>query len=70
MFPSEIILAQAEERHVPVMVVKDDTLSTVEKTERVFGRIRVRDSRKMNRAIELVDQNIDYSNLYKKLGLR
>lgn len=70
MFPSEIILAQAEEHHVPVMVVKDDTLSTVEKAERVFGRIRVRDSRKMARAIELVDQNIDYSNLYKKLGLR
>ena len=30
MVPSEIILAKAEERHVPVMVVKDDTLTTVE----------------------------------------
>lgn len=69
LFPSEIILAQAEDRHVPIMVVNDDTLTTVEKTERIFGRIRVRDKRKMNRAIELVDQYLDFPILYKKLGL-
>jgi BioD-like phosphotransacetylase family protein len=70
LYPSEIILAQAEEKNVPVLVVKDDTLTTVEKTERVFGRLRVRDKRKMNRAIELVDQYLDFPLLYKKLGFR
>ena len=51
------------------MVVKDDTLTTVEKTERIFGRLRVRDKRKMNRAIALVDQHLDFPILYKKMGL-
>jgi BioD-like phosphotransacetylase family protein len=69
LFPSENILARAEEHNIPVMVVKDDTLTTVEKTARIFGRIRVRDKRKMNRALELVDQYLDFPILYKKLGL-
>lgn len=69
LYPNEIILAQAEERHIPVLVVKDDTLTTVEKTERIFGRLRVRDKRKMTRAIELVDEYINFPMLYKNLGL-
>ena len=69
MYPSEIILAQAEEHHVPVMVAKDDTQATVEKVERIFGRIRVRDKRKVNRAVELVAQHVDFTVLYQKLGL-
>jgi uncharacterized protein len=69
MYPNEIILAQAEEHHVPVMVAKDDTQATVEKVERIFGRIRVRDKRKVTRAVELVSQHIDFPVLYQKLGL-
>ncbi|MEW5802225.1 MAG: phosphotransacetylase family protein [bacterium] len=69
MYPSEIILAQAEEHHVPILVAKDDTLATVEQVERIFGRIRVRDKRKVSRAIELIDQHIDFPALYRKTGL-
>jgi hypothetical protein len=68
-YPSEIILAQAEERHVPILLAKDDTQAAVEKTARLFGRLRVRDQRKLDRAIELIDQYIDFAALYKKTGL-
>ncbi|MCL6584218.1 MAG: phosphotransacetylase family protein [bacterium] len=69
LYPSELILVQAEEHHVPVMVAKDDTQATVEKVERIFGRIRVRDQRKVARALELIDQCIDFPTLYRKIGL-
>ncbi|MEW6381665.1 MAG: phosphotransacetylase family protein [bacterium] len=69
LYPSDLILVQAEEHNVPVMVAKDDTQATVEKVERIFGRIRVRDQRKVNRAVELIDQRIDFPLLYKKIGL-
>ncbi len=70
LYPNDLILAKAEEQNVPMMVVRDDTLTAVEKTEGIFNRLRVKDKRKINRAIELVDQYLDFPILYKKLGLR
>jgi len=69
LYPNEIIITQAEERHVPIMIVKRDTLSTIEECERILGRIRIRNERKMRRAIDLVKERIDFERIYEKLGL-
>ena len=47
-----------------------DTLSTVEECERIFGRLRIRDERKVRRAIDLVNERIDFGRIYEKLGLK
>jgi BioD-like phosphotransacetylase family protein len=69
LYPNEIIITQAEERHVPIMIVKMDTLSTIEECERILGRIRIRDERKVRRAVDLVKERIDFERMYEKLEL-
>jgi BioD-like phosphotransacetylase family protein len=69
LYPNEIIINQAEERHVPIMIVKKDTLSTIEECERILGRIRIRDERKLKRGVELVKERIDLERIYEKLEL-
>ncbi|MGA1791701.1 MAG: phosphotransacetylase family protein [bacterium] len=69
LYPNEIIINQAEERHVPIMIVTKDTLSTIEECERVLGRMRIRDERKLKRAVDLVKERIDFERIYEKLEL-
>jgi hypothetical protein len=62
--PNDLILSRAVERGVPVLLVPDDTLTTVEKLEGVLGRIRIREERKVARARQLVDGYLDYAALH------
>jgi len=69
LFPSDIIISRAEERDVPMIVVKDDTLTAVEKIESLLRRLRVSGKKKVARAVELVNQEINFRSLYDKLGI-
>jgi hypothetical protein len=69
LFPSDIIISRAEERDVPMIVVKEDTLTTVEKIESLLKRLRVSGKKKVARAVELVNQEINFRSLYDKLGI-
>ena len=69
LFPNDIIVSRAEEREVAMIVVKDDTLTTVEKIENLLKRLRVSGKRKVARAVELVNKEINFPSLYKKLGI-
>jgi hypothetical protein len=52
--PNEIILARAREKGVAVLTVPDDTMSAVERFERLLGRLRIREPEKIRRGVELV----------------
>jgi len=69
LFPSDIIISRAEERDVPMIVVKGDTLTTVEKIESLLRRLRVSGKKKIDRAVELVNREINFRSLYEKLGI-
>jgi len=69
LVPNDIIVSRAEEREVPMIVVKEDTLTTVEKIESLLRRLRVSGRRKVARAVELVNREIDFHSLYDKLGI-
>jgi BioD-like phosphotransacetylase family protein len=69
LYPNETIIAKAEERNVPIMVVQRDTYSVVEQVEDIMSRLRIRDERKINRAIQLVDEEFDFALLYERLGI-
>ncbi|MBN2374376.1 phosphotransacetylase family protein [bacterium] len=69
LYPNDIIINQAEERNVPIMIVKNDTFSTIEECERILGRIRIRDERKVKRAVDMVREHIQFERVYEILGL-
>jgi len=67
--PSEMVIGKAMMAGVPILVVREDTLTTVEKVEGAFGRITFRGEKKIERARELLDANFNYKMLYEQLGL-
>jgi len=69
LYPNSLILARAEELRVPVLSVSVDTLTAVEIIERMLGRLRVREPKKIHRAVALVDRHLDLKKLRKSLGV-
>lgn len=69
LHPSPVIADRARQIGVPIILVMDDTLTTVEKMEDVLGSMRVRESKKIKRAKELFEQNFDFEKLYTLIGL-
>ncbi|MCZ7567563.1 MAG: phosphotransacetylase family protein [Ardenticatenaceae bacterium] len=61
--PSPVILGRAEEVGVPIVVVRHDTLTTVEIAEQYFGKIRFHQPQKLRRFIRLFEGRMDFSRL-------
>lgn len=70
LYPNDLILAKAEERGVPVMIVRDDTYTVAQKIQRLGGRLRLKETEKVARAIKAVGAHLDFGLLYRKLGLQ
>jgi hypothetical protein len=68
--PSLRVINRADERQVPILVVPDDTLTTVERAEQLFGRVRFHQPIKLQRFSSLMDEHFDYERLYVALGLQ
>jgi len=66
---NDVILSRAQQAGVPVMVVPGDTLETVEKFEAMMGRLSIREKTKLDHAIKIMDEYVDYDALFSKLGL-
>ncbi|MGQ9599393.1 MAG: phosphotransacetylase family protein [Anaerolineae bacterium] len=67
--PSPIIVGRAEEVGVPMILVRQDTLSTVEVIGRFFGKTRFHLGKKVERFEELLGDRFDFDQLYAALGL-
>lgn len=67
--PSPIIQGRAEELGVPLILAKQDTLSVVEIIQPYFGRLRLREPRKIARLEEIMNERFDFSSLYTELGI-
>ncbi|MCR4407723.1 MAG: phosphotransacetylase family protein [Anaerolineae bacterium] len=66
--PSPLILSQAEDLGVPLILVKPDTLTVVEEIERIFGRSRFHQERKIVKFEQLLEKHFDYETLWAELG--
>lgn len=69
IYPTDQVLDQAEACGVPIILVPDETLTTVDQAELLFGRVRFHQSSRLRRFIELMDAHFDYTRLYEALGL-
>lgn len=67
--PSPIILGRAEEVGVPMILVRQDTLSAVEVIERFFGKTRFHLQKKVRRFSEMLEDRFDFDQLYAGLAL-
>ena len=70
LYPNDVILGRAQEKEVPVLVVRSDTLQTVEQCERLFGHLSLNSERKLHRVEEIVETEISFQRLYKAMGLK
>lgn len=67
--PNPIILSRAEEIGVPMILVRTDTLTTIESISSFFGRTRFHQPKKMERFRELISERFNMSELLADLGL-
>ncbi|HOQ98501.1 MAG TPA: phosphotransacetylase family protein [Anaerolineae bacterium] len=70
LHPSPIILGRAEEVGVPIMLVRKDTLTTVEIIEQFFGRTRFHQPKKIQRFEHLLETSMNFGELYADMGIR
>jgi BioD-like phosphotransacetylase family protein len=67
--PSPIIVGRAEEVGVPMILVRQDTLTAVETIERYFGKTRFHQEKKVQRFEEMLEDRFDFDRLYEALEL-
>ncbi|MHB0878698.1 MAG: phosphotransacetylase family protein [Anaerolineae bacterium] len=68
--PNPIILSRAEEIGVPMILVKPDTLTTVEAISSFFGRTRFHQAKKVERFRELMAERFDADEFFADLRVQ
>jgi BioD-like phosphotransacetylase family protein len=69
IYPSAVIVKRAQQLGVPLLLAPHDTLATVERIERITGRLRVREAAKVERAQALFREHVDMGRLRALAGL-
>lgn len=68
--PAPEVIDRAADLAVPIILVPDDTLTTVDRAEHLFGGVRFHQESKLRRFTELMDASFDFPRLYQILGMR
>ncbi len=68
--PSPLVVKQAEEFGVTVILTRSNTMETIEAIERVFGKTRLGETAKLKQFQSLLDQHCDFKKMYKALGIK
>ncbi|MBN1139575.1 MAG: phosphotransacetylase family protein [Anaerolineae bacterium] len=69
LHPSPLIIKQAEEFNVAVLLVRTNTLETVEAIERIFGKTRLGQVAKLQKFEALLAEHVDLDRLCRVLHL-
>jgi BioD-like phosphotransacetylase family protein len=67
--PSPLIIKHANELGVAILLVRENTMETVEVIENIHGKTRLGQPDKLNRFIELVETHVDIDGLIDCIGL-
>jgi uncharacterized protein len=63
--PSATVLSVAESKGVPLVLVDMDTLTAVERTEKLIGQMRVHDTDRLNRFRRRMTEHLDLDRLFE-----
>lgn len=67
--PSPMVVRQAESMNVPVLLVKENTMETVEAIEGAYGKTRLGQAEKLQTFVELVEGQVDLGPVRSALGI-
>jgi BioD-like phosphotransacetylase family protein len=67
--PSPLIVKQAEDFGVAVLLVRENTMETIEAIERIFGKTRLGQPDKLAEFESILADNMDFDRLYRHLKL-
>jgi hypothetical protein len=67
LHPNNLIIKQAENMCVPILLVPGNTMETVEALDRIFGKTRLGQKEKLDKFLAYVKENIDLERLDKAL---
>jgi BioD-like phosphotransacetylase family protein len=70
MQPSPLILSRAEEAGVAVVMVKHDTMTTVQRAEEAFAKTRFHQPKKIQRFEHMLNERFDFGRFYRDLNLQ
>ncbi|MFC2049662.1 DRTGG domain-containing protein [Chloroflexota bacterium] len=68
--PSPAVVSQAEEKHVPIILVKQDTTAAITGIEEALTKASFRSPRKLKMFGDVLDLYFDFKALYSELGLK
>jgi BioD-like phosphotransacetylase family protein len=63
--PRPLVLSRAQELGIPVILVNIDTLTAVEKTEELIGRVRIHEAQKVYKMMEMLERNINLKKIFE-----
>jgi len=67
--PIHTVLRRAEDRGIPIILTKGDTVSAVNSIELALGKTRFNQEKKLSRLGEIMEQQFNFQALYRGLGL-
>jgi len=69
LHPNPLVIKQADQIGVPILLVPENTMETVERLDRVFGKTRLGQKSKLEAFVSLVHEHVDLDRLNASLGL-
>lgn len=69
LHPSPLIIKQADQLNVPVLLVKDNTMETVNRIEEAHGKTRLGQPEKLETFLKLLKENTELKEIYAALSL-
>ena len=68
--PSYAVMRSAEDKGIPIILTKGDTISAVNSIELALGKARFNQVEKLPRLLEIMEPQFDFPAVYKGLGLK
>ena len=69
LHPSGLVIKQAEEFGVSILLVRTNTMETIELIESIYGKTRLGQTAKLDQFKALLDEHVDYNRLSEMMGL-
>ncbi len=67
LYTNDVVLGKAQSKGIPIISVKEDTFTTVDRIEAVIGKTRIRDQVKINRVKEFIDRGFDIKRFIRNI---
>ncbi len=69
LHPNPLVVKQADQMCVPILLVPENTMETVEALDRVFGKTRLGQKSKLDAFTKLIVEHVDLELLNRELGI-